>query len=85
MLMAIRFEAWGSEALCAGRGNQTDVQLSIQREGHGNFDVITRAIIQIQPVKWRVEEDVGVVRVTHLFRHRRCAGTCASGNKVPDQ
>ena len=46
----------------------TDVQLSIQREGHGTFDVvITRAIIQIQPVKWRVEEDVGVVRVTHFI------------------
>jgi len=46
----------------------TDVRLSIRRPGTGNFDVtITRAVIQIQPVKWRVEGDVGVVRVTHFI------------------
>ncbi len=46
----------------------TDVRLSIQRAGRGTFEVsITRAIIQIQPVKWRVEGDVGVVRVTHFI------------------
>ena len=44
------------------------MQLSIQREGNGTINiVITRAIIQIQPVKWRVEGDVGVVRVTHFI------------------
>ncbi|MAI12153.1 MAG: hypothetical protein CBD27_10850 [Rhodospirillaceae bacterium TMED167] len=46
----------------------TDVRLSIQRAGRSTFEVsITRAIIQIQPVKWRVEGDVGVVRVTHFI------------------
>ena len=46
----------------------TDVRLSIRRPGAGKFAVtITRAVIQIQPVKWRVEGDVGIVRVTHFI------------------
>ena len=57
------------EAVSRLRGERgTDVRLSIQRSGTGNFDVtLTRANIQIQPVKWRVERDVGVIRMTHFI------------------
>ena len=46
----------------------TNVRLTIQRHGTGQFDVtITRAVIHIQSVKWKTEGDVGVVRVTHFI------------------
>lgn len=44
----------------------TDITLSIFRPGRDKpFDVtITRAIIDLQPVKWEVDGDIGVITVT---------------------
>lgn len=48
----------------------TDVRLRIRRAGVQDFDVtITRAIIQIQPVKVRIEGNIGVVRITHFIQN----------------
>ncbi len=45
----------------------SDVHITIRREGAGSFPVtITRAIIKVQPVKWRVEGNIGVVQITHF-------------------
>lgn len=42
----------------------TEVEVTIRREGKEDFDVtLTRDIIKIVPVKWRVEEDVGYIRI----------------------
>ena len=47
---------------------RTNVVLHIRRENVGEFDVtVTRAIIQIEPVKWSIEGDYGVIRVTHFI------------------
>ena len=44
---------------------RTNVVLHIRREGVAEFDVtVTRAIIQIEPVKWAIEGDYGIIRVT---------------------
>ncbi len=49
-----------------GRVN-TDIILTIRREGEEPFDVtITRAVITIQSVRSRVEDDVGYVRITNF-------------------
>ena len=49
-----------------GRIN-TDIILTIRREGEEPFDVtITRAVITIQSVRSRVEEDVGYIRITNF-------------------
>ena len=47
------------------RGNPgTDIRLSIRREGTNPFDVtVTRAIITVKAVRWRVEGDIGYIRV----------------------
>ena len=56
------------EAVRRMRGRpRTDIRLTINREGHAPFKVtITRAIIKIKPVRWRVEGDIGYLRVTHF-------------------
>ncbi|WP_420607376.1 S41 family peptidase [Novosphingopyxis sp.] len=56
----------------------TDITLSIFRPGRDKpFDVtITRAIIDLQPVKWDVDGDVGVITVTTF--------TDGAGNDVVD-
>ncbi len=42
----------------------TKIRLTIERTGTGVFDVaITRAIIRIRSVRWRVEGDIGYIRV----------------------
>jgi carboxyl-terminal processing protease len=47
---------------------KTNVLLRLRREGSGDLDVsVTRAIIQIEPVKSWVEGDVGYIRVTHFI------------------
>jgi len=51
----------------------TDVRLTIQRESGADettlFDVtITRAVIQIKPVKWRLEGNIGVIRITSFIQ-----------------
>ncbi|SVC84258.1 uncharacterized protein METZ01_LOCUS337112, partial [marine metagenome] len=46
----------------------TDVRLTIQRQGNSPFDVtITRAKIQIESVKWETVGGIGVVRITHFI------------------
>ncbi len=45
----------------------SDVRITIRREGKGSFPVtVTRAIIKVQPVKWHVEGNIGVVNITHF-------------------
>lgn len=45
----------------------SNVRITIRREGVGNFPVtVMRAIIRVQPVKWRVEGNIGVVQITHF-------------------
>ncbi|MCR9218836.1 MAG: S41 family peptidase [Alphaproteobacteria bacterium] len=45
----------------------TRVTLTVEREGRPPFQVeIVRAVIRIQPVKARLEGDVGYLRVTHF-------------------
>lgn len=49
-----------------GRVN-TDIILTIRREGEEPFDVtITRAVITVQSVRSRVEDDVGYLRITNF-------------------
>ena len=70
------------EAVRLLRGKpRTDVRLTIRRAGAGEFDVtVTRAIIRVRPVKWSIEGDVGVIRVTSFNQRaddemRRAVGT----------
>ena len=43
----------------------TDIDLTIRRQGRAPFDVtVTRAIIKIRSVRWRLEGDVGYLRIT---------------------
>lgn len=42
----------------------TDIRLTIRRQGTPSFDVtLTRAVITVRAVRWRIEGDVGYVRV----------------------
>ena len=48
----------------------SDVGLTIQRGRLRPFEVtVTRAIIRIRPVKWRLEKNVAVIRLTHFIQH----------------
>ncbi len=53
------------EAVYAMRGEPgTDIRLTIERAEDAPFDVaITRAIVTVRPVKWRVEDDIGYLRI----------------------
>lgn len=65
-----------AEAVEKMRGRvDTDLKLTIRREGREPFDVkVTRAIIKIQSVRSRLEgEDVGYVRITS-FSEQTAAG-----------
>lgn len=45
----------------------SDVRITIRRSGVGSFLVtITRAIIKVIPVKWHIEGNIGVVRITRF-------------------
>ena len=59
------------EAVRQMRGKPgTDIQLTIKRGDLKPFQVtLTRAVIRVRPIKWRVEGDIGVIRVTQ-FIHR---------------
>ena len=56
------------EAIVLMRGVPgTDIRLTVRREGVDDFDVtITRAIISVRSVRWRVEGNVGYVRVVNF-------------------
>jgi len=53
------------EAVYAMRGQPgTSIRLTIQRAESAAFDVaITREIITVRPVRWRVENDIGYLRI----------------------
>ncbi len=53
------------EAVHAMRGEPgTSIRLTIMRAERGSFDVaITRDIVTVRPVKWRVENDIGYLRI----------------------
>jgi carboxyl-terminal processing protease len=53
------------DAVNAMRGEPgTSIRLTIQRPDQSPFDLtLTRAIITIEPVRWRVESDVGYLRI----------------------
>lgn len=54
------------EAVDKMRGTPgTQVKLTIAREGRDEpFDVtVTRAIIEIKPVKWKVQDDIGIINI----------------------
>ncbi len=60
----------------------SELKLTIRREGREAFDVaITRANIRIQSVRWRVERDVGYVRITQ-FTEQTTAGLEAALTKI---
>ena len=51
------------EKMRGPKGSQ--IQLTIRRQGEAPFDVtITRAVITIESVRWRAEDDVGYLRIT---------------------
>lgn len=56
------------EAVRAMRGEPgTRIRLAVRREGGKAFDVvITRAVIAVRPVRWRIEDDVIYVRVANF-------------------
>ncbi len=56
------------QAVKAMRGRPgTDIRLTVRRAGRADFDVVlTRAIIKIRAVRWRVEDDVGYIRITRF-------------------
>ena len=51
------------EKMRGPKGSQ--IRLTIRRQGEAPFDVtITRAVITIESVRWRAEDDVGYLRIT---------------------
>ena len=45
----------------------TDITLTIRRAGRADFAVtLTRAIVKIRAVRWRVEDNIGYIRVTRF-------------------
>jgi carboxyl-terminal processing protease len=45
----------------------SDVRITVRRSNEGSFLVtITRAIIKVIPVKWQIEGNIGVVRITRF-------------------
>lgn len=56
------------EAVRKMRGKAgTDILLKIRRQGTEDFDVtLTRAIIKVRAVRWRMEDDIGYVRVSRF-------------------
>ena len=60
----------------------TDIILTVSRGVRSAFDVtITRAIITVQSVRWRIEEDIGYIRVaTFTVQGRRRGGRSRQGH-----
>lgn len=45
----------------------TDIRLTVNRDGHPPFGVtITRAVIKVQSVRWRILDDIGLIRVARF-------------------
>ncbi|HEX7853952.1 MAG TPA: S41 family peptidase [Sphingobium sp.] len=49
----------------------TAVKLTIAREGRdAPFDVsVTRAVIEVKPIKWRVKDDIGIIKIVSFSAH----------------
>ncbi|MCE7795129.1 S41 family peptidase [Sphingobium sufflavum] len=49
----------------------TPVKLTVARQGRDEpFDVtITRAVIEVKPIKWRVKDDIGVIKIVSFSAH----------------
>jgi len=63
----------------------TDIRLTVRREGREPFDVtITRAIIKIRPVRSRLEDNVGYVRITS-FNEQADKGLKAAIEKINEE
>jgi len=75
-----------SEAVERMRGKiDTDIKLTIRREGREPFDVtLTRAVIKIQSVRWRTEEDIGYVRITS-FSEQTEAGLIRAVDRIKEK
>lgn len=68
-----------NEAVALMRGDAgTPIQITVAREGSEPLDVsLTREVITVSPVKWHLEGDVGVVRIS-TFNNERTASTLES-------
>ncbi|HEX7821925.1 MAG TPA: S41 family peptidase [Sphingobium sp.] len=49
----------------------TPVKLTIARQGRDEpFDVtVTRAVIEVKPIKWKVKDDIGVIKIVSFSAH----------------
>ncbi|HEX7872022.1 MAG TPA: S41 family peptidase [Sphingobium sp.] len=49
----------------------TAVKLTIAREGRDEpFDVsVTRAVIEVKPIKWKVKDDIGIIKIVSFSAH----------------
>ena len=72
-----------TEAVRMMRGRPgTDILLTLRRKGVAPFDVtITRDIIKIRAVKWRMEDTVGYVRITS-FSGKAESGLLAAMDRI---
>ena len=49
----------------------TQVKLTVAREGRDEpFDVtVTRAVIEVKPIKWRVKDNIGIIKIVSFSAH----------------
>jgi len=63
----------------------SDLRVTIRREGQDPFDVtLTRAVIKIQSVRWRLEGDIGYIRIT-TFNEQTDTGLKNATQRINDQ
>ena len=71
------------EKMRGPKGSQ--IQLTIRRQGEAPFDVtITRAVITIESVRWRAEDDVGYLRITS-FSEKTEAGLDKAVGRIREE
>lgn len=75
-----------SQAVRKMRGEPgTSVRLGVKRDGKGAFEVsITRAIIAVRPIRWRVEDDIAYIRVAN-FNEKTSAALQDAMEKIDEQ
>ncbi len=67
-----------------GRVN-SDIVLTIRRAGREPFDVtLTRAVVKIQSVRYRTEDDIGYIRITS-FNEQTMTGLEKAISKIKDK
>ncbi|MET0361974.1 MAG: S41 family peptidase [Sphingobium sp.] len=49
----------------------TPVKLTVARQGRDEpFDVtVTRAVIEVKPIKWKVKDDIGIIKIVSFSAH----------------